>query len=121
MTPQDYATEMARIRKLPNEKERMQAMANLLTSKRKNGTTSAAQKTPDQPQRTTPQQQQQQQQQPQQQQQQQQPHQQAKKQEVSAFPSPQDLSDMEAFVYWTTLVLVVHGQIEHPLYFKLSG
>ena len=109
MTSQDYATEMARIRKLPNEKERMQAMANLLTSKRKNGTTSAAQKTPDQPQRAQPQQQQQQQQQTQQQ---------AKKQEVSAFPSPQDLSDMEAFVYWTTLVLVVHGQIEHPLFFK---
>lgn len=109
MTPQDYATEMARIRKLPNEKERMQAMANLLTSKRRNGATSAAQKTPDQPQRAQPQQQQQQQQQTQQQ---------AKKQEVSAFPSPQDLSDMEAFVYWTTLVLVVHGQIEHPLFFK---
>ncbi len=100
ITPQQYSMELARIRKLPNEKERMQAMANLMTAK-KNGTSLPA------PQSVQPQPQQQQQRQ-----------QQAKKQEVSAFPSPQDLSDMEAFVYWTTLALVVHGQFDRPLPFK---
>lgn len=105
MTPAEYATELARIRKLPNEKDRMQAMANLMLAK-KNGTPLAAPAPPAQ-QRPAPVQVSKPA-----------PAPQAQRQETSMFPSPQDLSDMEAFVLWTTLAMVIHGQLEAALLFK---